>query len=78
MQVGSVVIPPHRLRPIESFEAENEGDRECGENEDAGENVDGLNKLKHGSLTRIGFIAYYRCSNLTATLSEVWSILLTR
>jgi hypothetical protein len=65
------------LRPMEGSEAENEEDRECPENEDAGENVDGLNQLKHGSLTRITFIANYRCSNLTATLCVVCSILVT-
>jgi hypothetical protein len=41
------VIRPQRLGPAETSEPENEKDRECGENEDAGENMDGLNNLEH-------------------------------
>jgi hypothetical protein len=46
VRIGSAVI---RLRrPAETKGVENEKDPEYRENEDTGENVDGLNKLKHG------------------------------
>jgi hypothetical protein len=36
------------LVPAKNTRADNERDREYRENEDSDENVDGLNKLKHG------------------------------
>ena len=46
VRIGSAVIQPRRLGPAETADAENEQDREYRENENIGENVDGLNKLK--------------------------------
>ena len=48
VRIGSAVIRPRGLGPAETTDAENEKDRECGENEDAGENVGELKDFKHG------------------------------
>lgn len=48
--IGAAVIRLRNLGPAEAAEAENEKDREYRENEDRGESVDGLDKLKHEGL----------------------------
>ena len=45
VRIGPAVIRPW---PAETADAENEKEHEYRENEDRGENVDGLNQLKHG------------------------------
>ena len=47
VRIALAVIRPRRLGPAETQGVEKEKDREYRENEDTGENVDGLNKLKH-------------------------------
>ena len=47
-RIGWANMGPRRLGPAETTEAENEKNPECCENEDIGENGDGLKKLKHG------------------------------
>ena len=47
VRIASAVVRPRRLGPAETKGVEKEKDREYREKDDTGENVDGLNKLKH-------------------------------
>lgn len=50
--IGSAVILSLAQGPTEGTDTEDENDRESRENADRGENVDGLNTLKHGQPPR--------------------------